>query len=422
MSMKQAAAHLPRVIGQPTLIFRVVCVAALASAGCAGGRSGQPASMDNSQQAPISSGNPEQIQVAIMSFADRYATAMADAYDLVQRNSSSLEARTAALKGKLLAGAAAIMNAVDPNPIVGLMDMAVMVTLTRQLTEDPRVAEVFGRRNVDTLLDALKIQETDVWNVAASYLTPDQIKELHELAARWLREHPEQRYVATARLANFPEARQSAAGAPQLLNSVFGMITLDPFEGLNPAVREVAQSRILAERMFYYLQHMPVIVSWQADLLVYQMLSEPQVAQLIQNTSTIAGSTTRFTDDTSRFSDASMRVADSVERFRQQLPDQQAKLVEQLDALISQQRDAVLAQATTQVSAQRDATIKQLNSSVETQQDITAQNLQRVMDRSIDRLYERLRSLVLIAAGSILGALLAYRLVAAMASGRKTRE
>jgi hypothetical protein len=83
-----------------------------------------------------------------------------------------------------------------------------------------------------------------------------------------------------------------------------------------------------------------------------------------------------------------------------------------LNQLIATQRDAALKQATTQVSVERDATVKQLNTTVSAQQAELTRNMQTVIDNSIDRLYARIRSIVLIAAASILAVLLMYRLLA----------
>jgi hypothetical protein len=375
------------------------------------------------REASLKHTNLQEIQGSIMGFADRYIAAMADVYDRAQRNATSLDVRLALQRWKILAGLGAASNAVDPNPVVGLMDMALMVTLTSQTLSEPWAAEFFGKEDLAIILTTLKAQEADIWRIAGSYLTGDQINELRQLAVRWREDHPDQRYVAGARLADFPEStRSNPPGGVPLVNSVFGLLTLDPFTGLDPAVKEVEQSRILAERLFFYLQHVPVMMTWQADALYLQILIEPQVQKLFGDMNTVAGSTTRFTEATSQFSEATSRVATSVERFRTRLPEQQATLVTQLDELIAKQRAAALDQATTQVSMQTSATIDQLNSTVATQQAAMAKNLQTVMDRSIDRLYERLRSLVLIAAGSILGALVIYRLVFARRAAKPPRN
>jgi len=362
----------------------------------------------------------QRIQSQTMGFADLYVTQMADAYDQARRNAKSPEARIMALRLKVFAGMGATANAVNPNPIVGLMDMALMVTLNRLVMEEPWATELFGAADVKLIVAVLKAEETAIWTFATTCLTPGQITELKQLASRWHREHPDQRYVQTARLADFPESKPSN-GAQQLASSVFGLIHLNPFSGLDPAVQQVEESRILAERMFYYLRHMPLMLSWQVDSLYDQMLAQPQMTQLFENTTTVAGSTTRFSQATSQFSDASTRLAGTVEKFRLQLPDQQARLVSQLDELIARQRDAALRQATTQVATQRDVTIRQINSTIATQQDLMARNLQTVTDQSIDRLYQRVRALVLIAVVAVLGAFLIYHALITRAARRQER-
>ena len=399
-----------------------LCLACMAG-GCAKGQS--PANA-RSQEVPLRKLQPQEITGTLTSFSDQYLMAMAETYDRAQQAATTSQARIEARRLKLLAATGAISNAVDPNPLVGLMDMAMMVTLTRQIAQEPWSAEMFGKEPAAEIVAVLEIQEANIWKLTASYLSQAQIDELHQLAARWRQAHPEQRYVAGARLAYFPEAKGGGGGlgggALAIAGSVFGLVTLDPFHGLDPAVKEVAESRVMAERMFFYIRHLPVLASWQTDQLFNQMLADPQMVQLFADTTTVAGSTTRFTDATSRFSQASSRLADTVEHFRAQLPDQQTKLVAELNDVIARQRDGALQQATTQVSVQRDAAIQQLNASVGAQQDLMTRNLQNVTDASIDRLYQRSRSLVLITVGSILLAFFIYRRFIASRSDKRVGE
>src|SRR5262245_14747538 len=233
-----------------------------------------------------------------------------------------------AVRSKLVAATTAIGHAVELNPLVGLIDMAVMVSINREICEKPWVAEVFGEQEAEVIRRTLKSQEQDIWSIAAPYLTGDQITVLKKLARDWVKDHPNERYAVSVRLQDLPQAQQQQAiPGQQLMNSVFGLVTLDPFSGLDPAVKEVEQSRILAERMFFYLRHMPMLLAWQIEILYMQMLDAPQIKQVLTDTNTVAGSTTRFTDSTNKFADVSARFAKTVEEFRAGLPDQQATLV-----------------------------------------------------------------------------------------------
>ncbi|HEY2586571.1 MAG TPA: hypothetical protein VGI81_12475 [Tepidisphaeraceae bacterium] len=326
-----------------------------------------------------------------------------------------------AQRSMIYAGTGAMGNATNPNPEAGMMDMALMVTTSREIAEAPWPNESFGTENASAILARLKTQEAEIWAVVNAYLSPAQIRQLHALADRWRREHPNQRFVSEARLADFPESKkpQNQINIGQLPNDVFGLAQVDPFKGLDPAVQQVKQTRLLAERAFFYSQHMPMLLSWQVDLLYSQMLAEPQIRQMFENTTTVAASTTRVSDAAGQFAGAGNRFSETLERFRQELPRQQATLVDQVDRLVARERKGALEQATTQVAALRTTTVDQLNSSLGGQQDALSQHLQSVMNQSIDRAYERLRSLVLIAAGAVLGAVVVYRLIAGTFFGRR---
>lgn len=378
------------------------------------------------QTADIAGHNPSTIQSAGMGFADRYLSAMADAYDKVKAAAPGPEAKLEAQQQKIQAALGALGNAVNPNPLAGLMDTAILVTLTRQTTEEPWARDTFGAEGVATILAAIKPQEADIWRVAGTFLSADQVKELRQLASQWRREHSGQRYLAGVRLASFPQADRTPGPGLGIANSVFAIIRLDPFAGLDPAVRQVEESRILGERVFFYTRHMSFLVSWQAQALYMQMLDAPQIKQALADTTRFTDDTTRFTDATREFADSSSRVAETVEKFRADLPAQQATLIEQLNGLVARQRDEALKQATAEIAAQRDAALKQaaaeiaaerkaainqLNVAIVKQQDLMSQNLQQLADHSIDRLYARARSLISIAIGGLIGAVLLFGII-----------
>lgn len=53
---------------------------------------------------------------------------------------------------------------------------------------------------------------------------------------------------------------------------------------LDPAVRELAQTRQLAERSIYYLQRAPNLLDMQIERLSYQLAATPEVQSLLMNT------------------------------------------------------------------------------------------------------------------------------------------
>ncbi len=450
---------------------------AMAPVGCSSLPTQRPGAVHSNGSTSI---DPELVQASTASFATRYLVAMADVYNRVPASPEYPRAADMAQAQKLVAGESALGNAVNPNPIVGLMDMALMVTLSGKVMEDPWAAEVYGTANAAMIISVLKAQETDIWNVAGGYLSAEQIKELKALTERWRAEHPDQHSVGGARLADFSEGKKADSNpALALTKSVFGLITLDPFTGLDPAVRQVEESRILAERMFFYTQHMPTLLSWQTEVLFARMLAAPQMAELFSNTSKVTANTTDFAQATGRFADATVHFSGSIETFRTDWPQQQATLVKQVDDLVAKRSEASLAQANADLATQRDATVKQLNdvvakerdaalkqanaelatlrdatvqqlndavaaqrdaaikqaggeiavqrdaaltqlaTTMAAQQELMAKNLQGVLDSSLDRLFWRGSWMIVIAGGTLLGVLLLHRHLGRKIAGRK---
>jgi hypothetical protein len=357
---------------------------------------------------PIDRIEPEQVQARIMGFADRYVTSMADVYEQAALSAPTAEGRIMAQRAKLYAAQGAMGNAVDPNPIAGMIDMALMVTIRTDLSAQPWNREMFGLESADAISAMHREYEAEIWPIVADYLTPAQIAELQDLAKKWIVEHPGQHLVTSARLADFapPKGENNNENGGGVTNvSVFSVVRIDPFEGLQPAVQQFKQSRLLAERAFFYFQHTPLLVSWQSDLLFSHLLDSPQIKHLLDESNVVTGATTRvtdaaghfsdaaghfsdatshFSDATSRFSDHTGQIANSVERFRQQLPVQQSQFMAQIDQIITNRQDRL------------------------------ASNMQDVINSSIDRSYLRLRSLVLVIAGAFVGAWVLYRTINAI--------
>jgi hypothetical protein len=186
------------------------------------------------------------------------------------------------LKLNSVSGTVAV--AIGPNPVVNLLDMFVMVTLTRTMIEEDWVSGAAGE-SARPVLEACRRGETNLTKVAALVLKPEQLEELRRATTRWLQEHPAASRAVTARalgvgaaIARFQPATKSAEG------SIFGLLMVDPMAGLAPAARELAQSRLFAERALFLLHRMPLLLRWQTELLVLETSQLPIVQELRTNT------------------------------------------------------------------------------------------------------------------------------------------
>jgi hypothetical protein len=126
-------------------------------------------------------------------------------------------------------------------------------------------------------------------------LKPEQQAELRQAIEVWHRENPLPRNVLGVRAVGLASEVARAMHTDQTSSgSVFNLLRLDPLSSLDPATRELAQTRLFAERALYVMQKMPTLVRWQTELLSLKTVDLPAVRQLVTNSTELASSVERF--------------------------------------------------------------------------------------------------------------------------------
>ena len=191
---------------------------------------------------------------------------------------SSPERRLNVQNWRITQTSAAYTIASGPNPVVNALDMVVLATLSRMVVEQYwQDAPGEPRALVDTHRDL----ERQAWSLAEGILDADQRTELHWLIDLWRTEHPNARAVSQVRFADFAAIVSRSGSEKHGSGSLFGLIGLDPLGNLDPAVREIEQTRQLAERAIYYLQRAPNLLDMQVERLVYQLAVMPETKQTL---------------------------------------------------------------------------------------------------------------------------------------------
>jgi hypothetical protein len=286
-----------------------------------------------------------------MRFADDYATTVAQAADDFSASTTNDALRIAALRWKLEQAGAAYVNASGRNPILNALDMVVLATLSRMVVEDPEVAARLADA-APALAATHRRLETNAWDLVAAVLRPEQKTELGSLMEEWRRKNPHQRYVGGVRFREFAiDVGQGVETASRKPTSVFNLLFIDPMAGLDPTARAIAETRQSAERLTYYAQRAPVLLSWQAELLSYQLADQPTARRLLNNVQSLSDSTAAFA-----------RTADKIP----ELVDQQRH------AAIQQLFDGIAVERTNLLAALDSQNDKTRSLLVETRQTLNA--------------------------------------------------
>jgi hypothetical protein len=272
------------------------------------------------------SGHPEAMEVLegqIMRFADNYAAMVAQAVDDYCTNDIGIQARIEAARWKLGQATAAYIDASGPNPALNALDLVVLVTISRIVLED-EVPRYFGEKGEPILITQRRL-ETNAWAALSVVLNPEQQQQLRDMIHEWRERNPNQRYAAVAR---FRELAIAVGQAPQQSEtsptSIFSLLYLDPFSGLDPTAAAIQETRQMAERAMYYSQRLPALLNWQVQLTTLLLASQPESQQLLGDAE---------------------RLTRSMESF--------SKLADEFPKLLEAQREAAIRQTLEGLAAER---------------------------------------------------------------------
>jgi len=233
-----------------------------------------------------------EVQLGVMRMADDYVAQEMEASGNVQ--ASTLDKRIALVGWQLRQATAAYEIATGVNPVLNLLDLVVLATLTRSSVESYWVPEVFGESG-RPLLATLQANEARAWEAVSRVLKPDAQAALREAIAEWQAANPQVREVAGIRFVNvLGKASRGGTGGLGTPSSVLAAFGLDVFGQLDPAVAEVERTRILAERAFYYSKRAPALLDLQARLLVLRLAREPESQQVLADAERISRSAESF--------------------------------------------------------------------------------------------------------------------------------
>lgn len=237
--------------------------------------------------------DPVEVQQKLLRFADEYSMRMVSGVDNLRHGTNALSPAEA-LQAKARLGAETWSIASGPNAVANLIDMTIFVTVTRIALEEHWQPKVYGESALP-ILEYSRSAETEIWRLAGTILRPEQLTELRRGIEAWHRQNPLPESLVTARALGFASrVAETSKDEETKPDSVFSLLNVDPLAGMDPAVREIAQTRLFAERALFVTQKMPMLLRWQTELLSVNAAELPAVRQLVVNSTQIASSVERF--------------------------------------------------------------------------------------------------------------------------------
>lgn len=259
--------------------------------------------------------DPVELQEQLLRFADNFTAATVGATAGLQRGGKPID-RSESLAIRLLLASEALSVATGANALGNLVDMVVLTSGARMRVQDYWMPKVYGDSALP-MVEALQKLEAQIWALADRVLKAPQRAELREAMEEWRKKAstPNGSLAAFASMGLIAEVNRSArTKTSSLSSSVFSLLDIDPLAGLDPATRELAQTRLFAERAIYIGQRMPQLIQWRMELVTLRTASIPEVRQAVDNSTQLAAAGDRL-----------------------------SRVAEQMPALIGSEREKVLA-------------------------------------------------------------------------------
>lgn len=242
---------------------------------------------------PASTGfDPVLLQQRLMRFTDDFAGSMLVAIDALREGTNApnpIELQR--LRLNCVGGCFVVVS--GPNEMMNLVDLYRLVSLTRALVEEQWLPGPYGE-SARPMLEACQRAETNITQIAASVLNPEQLEELRASVAHFKQEHPDIRGALFTRglgvNAETSTARQTTGDSG---GGILNLLMIDPLAGLDPAARELAETRLFAERALYVAQRTPMLLRWQSELLVLETAEMPAIRDVRTNADRISATLER---------------------------------------------------------------------------------------------------------------------------------
>jgi hypothetical protein len=261
-------------------------LALLLETGCVS--SGHERSNDKQAQPSRKSAAEAQRQISIheldeltYAYADRYFMIISSAINEIKKDNPDPNQRRIAQRMELN-GVLSINNIVSgDDPYSQVFDLVSSVTLQSRLLIDENLAEqTFGDR-AQVLIDAIRTMRVEVWNLAAKVLTQDQLERLDYIILEWRRTHPGIEQVSYVKFDDFAGIR--ASNLVSEVKSGHGFLA-----PLRSVTKELADTRRLTERIFWYAKRTPNLASAEAAAATDEILSNPEITSTLQTSERIA--------------------------------------------------------------------------------------------------------------------------------------
>ena len=245
------------------------------------------------------------LQNDLLQFADTFITSVSQALEQLKKPDGSPINRfdKVKLKSRLTNDMLALVS--GSNQVGNLVETLVWVESLRISIETYWLPST---NNIDELplLNVLRQREANLKEIARDVLTSAQASQLQLAIEEWRRSRAITQFdlgtFASFSLVNEVIANTESKSTGTS-NNVFALLDLDPLAGLDPAARELTETRLFGERALFLGKRMPQLMEYQMELWTMRTSDAPEVQKMIAASTQISSAADRFSQTFALFPD-----------------------------------------------------------------------------------------------------------------------
>lgn len=248
-------------------------------------------SLDREKQAS----DPVELQSQLLRFADNSIKRLNLAIGKLQLKEDEATRKRSLLIRRISTTQDILAVATGANINANLLDMVILASLNRMNVERYWISR-YHEESAQPYLQAAKEVERQILRIAETALKKEQLSELRAAIRTWHEKHPNIRSPSDVGAIGFAAevAQSNRSSDAGITASVFNLLAVDPLAGLDPATRELADTRLFAERGLFLARHMPTLIRWQTELLIINAAEVPQLEKLLADAARLSESADRF--------------------------------------------------------------------------------------------------------------------------------
>jgi hypothetical protein len=262
-------------------------------------------------------------------FADRIASRVDAATVEFAAKVATPEGREQALNWRLTTADHAYQSATQARPIAALADLVTQCVYQQRLHE-LHWRQVYGEADTPLVEVWTTLRQQGLESVDL-HLGKELGQSLRTVIENWQAASTDPQALLRAGAPRFEDLVDPGQDTAES-GSLFATLGLNPLDSLEPAAREIAATRELAERAVYLAQRAPRTLSMRAELLTLQLTRQPDLQSVLQDLER----TSKAVESVSAIADAlpeklGVQVDDLLQRVSTEISTQRAGIVTDLE-------------------------------------------------------------------------------------------